>query len=448
SSSGTATQNLAFVSSTSTDSTTDSVNAAASVSAACVKLPASPILNVDSLSNAVIYSFFASQSTSPQFNNEDLKQIDVDDLEKMDLKWQMAMLTMRARRECRSPKDQRRHGTTEPQRRTVPVEISTSNSLVSQCDGTGSYDWSYQAEEEPANFALMAFSSSSSSDNEVPSCSKACSKAYAQLHSQYDKLTDDFHKSQFDVISYQTSLESVEARLLVYKENESVFEENIKLLNIEVQLRDTALVTLRQKLEKAEQERDELKLKLEKKACFVCKSVDHLIDDCAYHSKKMAQPTPKNYANRGHHKQYVPLTHSKPQKHRVPPAVLTQSKPVSNTAVRPVSAALPNIPMTCPRHANQKMAQPTPKNYANRGHHKQYVPLTHSKPQKHRVPPAVLTQSKPVSNTAVRPVSAALPNIHVPVVSAAQVQQRTWVWKPKCPILEHDFRTTSASMTL
>nr|GEV32818.1 retrovirus-related Pol polyprotein from transposon TNT 1-94 [Tanacetum cinerariifolium] len=52
---------------------------------------------------------------------------------------------------------------------------------------------SFQEEEEPANYALMAFSSlSSSSDNEVPSCSKACSKAYAQLHSQYDKLTDDF----------------------------------------------------------------------------------------------------------------------------------------------------------------------------------------------------------------------------------------------------------------
>nr|GFC88466.1 hypothetical protein [Tanacetum cinerariifolium] len=55
---------------------------------------------------------------------------------------------------------------------------------------------SYQAEEEPANFALMAItSSSSSSDNKVPSCSKACSKAFAQLHSQYDKLTDDFRKS-------------------------------------------------------------------------------------------------------------------------------------------------------------------------------------------------------------------------------------------------------------
>nr|GFC83382.1 hypothetical protein [Tanacetum cinerariifolium] len=52
-------------------------------------------------------------------------------------------------RECRSSKDPRRPGAAEPQRRTVPVETSTSNALVSQCDGTRSYDWSYQAEEEP-----------------------------------------------------------------------------------------------------------------------------------------------------------------------------------------------------------------------------------------------------------------------------------------------------------
>nr|GEV04495.1 hypothetical protein [Tanacetum cinerariifolium] len=117
------------------------VSAAATVSAACVKLSATPFPNVNSLSNAVIYSFFASQSTSPQFDNEDLKQINVDDLEEIDLRWKMLMLTMRARRkghfarECRCPKDQRRSGTAEPQRRTVPVGTSTSNALVSQCDG-------------------------------------------------------------------------------------------------------------------------------------------------------------------------------------------------------------------------------------------------------------------------------------------------------------------------
>nr|GEV96005.1 hypothetical protein [Tanacetum cinerariifolium] len=83
-------------------------------------------------------------------------------------------------RECRSLKDTRRNGAAEPQRRNVPVEASTSNDLVSQCDGVESYDWSFQAEEEPTNYALMAFSSlSSSSENEVVSCSKACTKAYA-----------------------------------------------------------------------------------------------------------------------------------------------------------------------------------------------------------------------------------------------------------------------------
>nr|GFC27526.1 hypothetical protein [Tanacetum cinerariifolium] len=286
------------------DSTNDSVSAVVNVSVVGAKLSASTLPNVDSLSNVVIYSFFASQSSSPRLDNEDLKQIDADDLKEMDLKWQMAMLTIRARkflqktrrnlgvngptsmgfdmakvkcynyhikchfaRECRSPKDSRRTAVAEPQRKSVPVETSTSNALVSQCDGTCSYDWSYQAEEEPTNFALMSFSSSSSNssfDGKVLTCTKACSKAYSQLQTQYDTLTEQFCKSQFDVMSYQTGLESVEARLLVYKKNESALEENIKLLNIEVQLKDTALATLRQRLETTEKERDDLNMKLEK----------------------------------------------------------------------------------------------------------------------------------------------------------------------------------------
>nr|GFD34699.1 hypothetical protein [Tanacetum cinerariifolium] len=140
------------------------------------------------------------QSNSPQLDNDGLKQIDADDLEEMDLKWQMAMLTVRARRfpqrtgrnlgangptsmgfdmskvecynchikrhfsrECRSLKDTIRNVAAEPQRRNVSVETSTSNALVLQCNGVGSYDWSFQAEEEPTNYALMAFTSLSSS---------------------------------------------------------------------------------------------------------------------------------------------------------------------------------------------------------------------------------------------------------------------------------------------
>nr|GFB50627.1 ribonuclease H-like domain-containing protein [Tanacetum cinerariifolium] len=131
---GTDSQILAFVSSTLADSTNDSVSAAVNVSVVGAQLSASTLPNVDSLSNAVIYSFFSSQSSSPQLDNKDLKQINADDLEEIDLKWQMAMLTMRARKECRSPKDSRRTAVPEPQRRSVPVETSTSNALVSQCN--------------------------------------------------------------------------------------------------------------------------------------------------------------------------------------------------------------------------------------------------------------------------------------------------------------------------
>nr|GEZ46767.1 hypothetical protein [Tanacetum cinerariifolium] len=66
----------------------EQISVAASVSAAIAKILVSALINVDSLSNIVIYSFFASQSSSPQLDNDDLKQIDVDDLEEMDLKWQ------------------------------------------------------------------------------------------------------------------------------------------------------------------------------------------------------------------------------------------------------------------------------------------------------------------------------------------------------------------------
>nr|GEV69861.1 ribonuclease H-like domain-containing protein [Tanacetum cinerariifolium] len=52
----------------------------------------------------------------------------------------------------------------------------------------------------------------------------------------------------------------------------------------------------------------------------------------------------------GNHQQYAQMTHHNPQKHMVPAAVLIQSKPVSITAVRPVSATMPQIKGN-PQHA-------------------------------------------------------------------------------------------------
>ncbi|GJY88476.1 hypothetical protein Tco_0503104 [Tanacetum coccineum] len=114
------TQNVAFVSSNITSNTNEAVKTAHGVSAANSKNNASTLPNVDSLSDVVSYSFFSSQSNSSQLDNEDLKQIDPDDLEEMDLKW--------------APKNQDSRNR-ETTKKTVPVEETTSNALVSQCDG-------------------------------------------------------------------------------------------------------------------------------------------------------------------------------------------------------------------------------------------------------------------------------------------------------------------------
>nr|GEW35346.1 hypothetical protein [Tanacetum cinerariifolium] len=107
------TQNIAFVSSQNTGNTNKSVSAVTSVSATSPKVYVSALPNVDTLSDAVIYYFFASQSNSLQLDNDDLKQIDADDLEEIDLKWQMAMLTIRERRFLqRTGRNIRANGTT------------------------------------------------------------------------------------------------------------------------------------------------------------------------------------------------------------------------------------------------------------------------------------------------------------------------------------------------
>ncbi|GJY95945.1 hypothetical protein Tco_0512306 [Tanacetum coccineum] len=100
----------------------------------------------------------------------------------------------------------------KPTRRTVPLKKTTSNALVSQCDGFG-YDWSDQAEEGPTSFALMAYSSTS--------------------------LTSSTN-------------------------SKSVYEEDIKLLKREVYLRDLDITELKRNLELVTKEKDEVQLKVQK----------------------------------------------------------------------------------------------------------------------------------------------------------------------------------------
>nr|GFC01507.1 hypothetical protein [Tanacetum cinerariifolium] len=154
-------------------------------------------------------------------------------------------------------------------------------------------------------------------------------------------------------------------------------------------LRDTALDTLRQKLERTEKDRDDLNMKLEKfqtsskrltdllasqtsdkaglghsdlispppmsipslvplrthspskglrrtkKTCFVCKSETHLIKDCDFHARKLAQ---RSYASRDIHQHHAQMNHSRIPLHTVSAAAPSKSKPVLPAAARTVGA--------------------------------------------------------------------------------------------------------------
>nr|GEZ06080.1 hypothetical protein [Tanacetum cinerariifolium] len=300
------------------------VSAAASVSVVSAKIPVSALPNMDSLSNAVNYSFFASQSNRPQLDNDDLKQIDADDLEEMDLKWQMAMLTVECynyhrkghfARECWSPKDTRRNGAVEPQRRNVPVDSSTSNAFGFPMYQSGN---GYHVVPPPYTGTFMPPKPDlvfHNAPNDVETVHPAFNVELSLTKPKHD--WSHTHRPSAPIIEnwhVETSIPTANTKSAIPKPTSNGDRRN-------------------------------------RKACFVCKSLDHLIKDCDYHEKKMAQTTARTHAQRGNHKQYARMTLPNPQRHVVPPAVLPQSKLVPITAVRPVSTAVPKLSVTRPRQA-------------------------------------------------------------------------------------------------
>ncbi|GJY35790.1 putative ribonuclease H-like domain-containing protein, partial [Tanacetum coccineum] len=111
-------------------------------------------------------------------------------------------------REYRAPRNQENRNGDVP-RIIVLVETPT-NALVVQ-DGIGGYDWSFQAEEGPTDFALMAHlsSGSSSSEFEVSTCSKACLISYESLKEHFDKQKEQLKISNLEIIELKNQLAEV-----------------------------------------------------------------------------------------------------------------------------------------------------------------------------------------------------------------------------------------------
>ncbi|GKA18457.1 putative ribonuclease H-like domain-containing protein [Tanacetum coccineum] len=184
----------------------------------------------------------SSASSGLQLDDKDLEQLGLDLIWKeMDINGRRGHFA----RECKAPRNQwNKNGdagyrSRDNTRRTVPVEASDvlvfqDNALIMQ-DGLG-YDWSYIAQDEPTEFALMAYTSNSSgSDTEA----------------------------NLEIVAYQLGLESVEAQLVVHQKNEGVYEEKIAVLEFEVKDKGNAVTRLTNQLEQTLKEKEDLKAKLE-----------------------------------------------------------------------------------------------------------------------------------------------------------------------------------------
>nr|GEU75400.1 hypothetical protein [Tanacetum cinerariifolium] len=145
-------QNMAFISSSNTTSGKGKVHIASVPTASTQVSTASTDVAAASLSHDTVCAYIASLLNGSQIKYEDITQIDKDDIEEMDIKWNMALLSMKADRECRAPRSQDR-GKRESYKQGPKEEEPAPKALMA-IDGIG-WDWSYMDNEEE-NHALVA----------------------------------------------------------------------------------------------------------------------------------------------------------------------------------------------------------------------------------------------------------------------------------------------------
>ncbi|GJW05961.1 hypothetical protein Tco_1568384, partial [Tanacetum coccineum] len=193
------------------------------------------------------------------------EQLDEYDLEEMDLKWQVAMISMRMKkfykktghfaRECRikGNQDNRRRdawnsGTKDG---SITGKKEDSKALVT-IDGEG-VDWTSHLEEDE-DYALMACNSSES-DTEVTSCSNKCKESYVNLKKLYDAQREQLSDA---------CLKKVEAQLVAHQQGQLWYEQKIKFMKINLDDKTNVITYHKKLLAEAQKEKEDLKAKVEK----------------------------------------------------------------------------------------------------------------------------------------------------------------------------------------
>ncbi|GJZ78141.1 hypothetical protein Tco_0642813 [Tanacetum coccineum] len=424
SSSSSSSQNMAFVSS---PSSTNKVNTTNGVSTANTQVsPASTQVSTTStqvstanLSDDNVYAFLVSQPNGQpngsQLVYEDLEQIHEDDIEEMDLKWQLALLSIRTRRGPRNQDSRNRNQYSS--RRTVNVEEISSKSMVA-IDGAG-FDWSYMTDDEvPTYMALMAFSDS---ENEVIFCEQLAvlkrdisykDSELSMLKSELEKLKQEkerlFSPPKFDLSnSGLEEIQQPEFKGYGPKTSKSVSEgisnkviespnaSLVKELVSDDKLEKKTIFPTVAKIEFVRPKQQEKPVRkpvkyakmyrsksprgnqrswnnqksqqlgsdfvMYNKACFICGSFEHVQANCNYHQRKRV--VSRNNYTRVNYNYFAKKSHPSAHMNMVPRAVLMKVGLRSLNIARPVNTAHPKTIVYSARPMSQfsKSAQSTVK---------------------------------------------------------------------------------------
>ncbi|GJR51840.1 putative ribonuclease H-like domain-containing protein [Tanacetum coccineum] len=233
-------QNLAFMIAPSTSSTNDANTASPKVSTASPNVnTTSPQVSTASFSDNVVYTFMVENPNGSNLLHQDLEQIHEDDLEAMDLKWQLSLLSMRAKR------------------------YDTLPGSVEHQEARKAFDWSDMADEQvQIKIALIAFLDSEVYNDKT--CSKTCLKNFETLKKQCDDLIVKLNQTKFTATTYKRGLATLEEQLITYRKNEVLFSEVVAVLNREVACKDYEIKVLKSEFEKVKQEKEGIEFKIEK----------------------------------------------------------------------------------------------------------------------------------------------------------------------------------------
>nr|GEX83330.1 hypothetical protein [Tanacetum cinerariifolium] len=292
------TQNIAFVSSQNTDITNESISVVASVSAASTKVLVFSLPNVDTLSDDVIYSFFASQSNSTQ---------NLEANETTSIGFDMSKV------ECYNC-HRRGHFSRECSVMVLEAMIGAFRQKKNQPTMP-----SWHSPPQVLPVLIM----SSESDVSMPT-----SPVYARYKSR-----EGYH-----VVPPPYTRTFMPPKLdLVFHDAPTVNKTIFTAASVKPVEHAIPADNLRKDIPKSRGYRHSRN----KKACFICKSLTHLIKDCDYYEKKMVQKPVRNHSMRGNHQHYARMTHPHPQRQVVPTTVLTRSRLVSLTAAIPATTVVP-----------------------------------------------------------------------------------------------------------